>query len=266
MGKLSLSAKALLAAAATIGLTLTLAPQASLRAQEPPQRSVFVIAVMARVFQGPYRGGYQSVGRGTAFFISSDGTALTSSHVVYPARTDRTYKLLAIVGKEFYGATLICASELPYDPTKTNPNVSFSRDVAEIRLTPPDFPFAELTYNVDVPYAWAHRGPLPAFPALTLEAAPHEGDSVRVLGYGTLKGAPVPYEWSAEGTVSHTMEFTDGTRGFQITFARAAVAGHSGSPVLNTVDQVVGIWNWFSRQNPQIGTAISSASLEPACP
>lgn len=255
----------MLLAAGLIAVALPLAPQA-LSGQGPPQRSVFVIAVMAPEFQGPNRGGgYQSVSRGTAFFVSPEGTALTASHVVYEARSNRTYRLLAIVGKEFYGAALICASELPYDSTKRDSEVRFSRDVAEIRLTPPDFPFDELTYGDHISYAWAHRGPLPVFPVLTLSEA-HVGDSVRVLGYGLLESAPAPYEWSAEGTVSRTGAFADGTDAFQITFARPATRGHSGSPVLNMAGQVVGMLNWYSRQNPSIGTAVSSTALESACP
>ncbi len=254
----------MLLAAGLIALALPLAPQA-LSGQGPPQRSVFVMAVMAPEFQGQNRGGYRSVSRGTAFFVSPEGTALTASHVVYGARSNRTYRLLAIVGKEFYGAALICASELPYDPTKRDSEVRFSRDVAEIRLAPPDFPFDELTYGDHIPYAWAHRGPLPRFPVLTLAEA-HAGDRVRVLGFGLLESAPIPYEWSAEGTVSRTGTFADGTDGFQITFARAATRGHSGSPVLNMAGQVVGMLNWYSPQDPPLGTAISSTALEPACP
>ncbi len=226
----------------------------ALLSQEPPQRSVFLIVVMEQ-------GRYRTVGGGTAFFISSEGRALTSSHVVYRARTDRAYRLLAIVGKEFYSASLVCASDLPYDPAQPHTLVPLSRDVAEIRVIPPDFPFDQLVYH-NIPYASAHRGPLPAFSALALAPAPKIGDSVRVLGYGQVTTNPIPYEWSAAGTVTSAGNFSDGTPGFKITFtARPAVPGHSGSPVLNTLDQVVGLLDW-NAQDPQIGTAISSTALE----
>lgn len=253
-------------AAAVIGGLLAAAPGGSVRAQEPPQRSVFVVVVMEHAFQGPHQAAYQGMARGTGFFVASDGTALTSSHLVYPVRANPvTYQLLAVVGREFYGATLVCASDLPYDPAKQSTSVPLSRDIAEIRLTPPSFPFDQLEYG-GTQYAVAHRGALPAFPALTLAAGPSVGDDVRVLGFGYLKEAPVPYEWSATGTVSRTGELRDGTQVFQVTMTRAAEHGHSGSPVLNMSDQVVGLWNWGSHNEPKKGVAISSPALDPACP
>jgi hypothetical protein len=183
--------------------------------------------------------------------------------VVYPVRMDRRYRLLAIVGKEFYGASLTCASELP-DPTKTTTN-NPSRDVAEIRLTPPDFPFDEILHN-NIPYARAHRGPLPAFPAVAFGPEPQVGARLRVLGYGAVSTHPLPYEWSAEGEASSAVMLTDGTPGFLILFAsRPAVPGHSGSPVLNTAGQVVGLLDWGDPREPLIGTAIGSSALDPAC-
>ncbi len=234
--------------------------------QAPPQRSVFIVAVMERAVQGPYQSGYHDVAYGTGFFIAPDGTAITSSHIVSPVRVDRiTYQLLAVVGREFYGATLVCASDLPYDPIKTTGPVRLSRDVAEIRLTPSPFPFDQLGYGNTL-YATAHRGPLPQFPPLTLAPDPSIGDDVRVLGFGHLKDAPVPYEWSATGTVTRTRYLPDNTRVFEVTMSREAEPGHSGSPVLNMSDQVVGLWNWTSRSDPKNGTAISSTALNPVCP
>ena len=228
--------------------------QVAVFGQAPPQRSVFFLLTMDRR--------YQAVSGGTAFFFSSDGRALTGSHVVYRARIDRAYRLLAIVGKEFYGASIICASDLPYDPTQPHQAVPLSRDVAWIQLVPSDFPFDELVHHSTRSYIFAHRGPLPAFPALALAPNPQINDSVRVLGYGTRTDQVIPYEWSATGTVTSVGTFHDGTPGFRITFAtRPAVPGHSGSPVLNMADQVVGLWDW-NDDDPQKGVAISSTGLE----
>lgn len=244
---------------------LTVAPGGRMEAQEPPQRSVFALVVMEHAIHGPYQSAYHGFAYGTGFFIAADGTAITSSHIVYPVRTNPiTYQLLAIVGREFYGATLICSSDLPYDPIKQDSGFPLSRDVAEIRLTPPHFPFDQLGYGNTL-YVSAHHGPFPQFPALTLAADPEFGDDVRILGFGYVKEAPLPYEWSASGTVWRMRVLEDGTRAFEVSMTRAAEPGHSGSPVLNTSDQVVGLWNWGSRSDPTRGTAVSSSALNPVC-
>jgi len=236
-----------------VGLIASLMPQAVF-SQEPPQRSVFFLLTMDRR--------YQAVSGGTAFFFSSDGRALTGSHVVYRARIDPTYRLLAIVGKEFYSASIICASDLAYDPTAQLHDVPLSRDVAEIQLLPSDFPFDELVHHNTRSYIFAHRGLLPAFPALALAPEPQINDSVRVLGYGTRTDQVIPYEWSAAGTVTHVGALDDGTPEFIVTFAtRPAVIGHSGAPVLNMADKVVGMFDWGDHNAPR-GMAIGSTGLE----
>lgn len=142
--------------------------------------------------------------------------------------------------------------------------MALSRDVAEIKLVPPQFPFDQLS-NGGVPYARAHRGPLPAFPALSRGADPSVGDGVRVLGFGRV-ASPLPYEWSAQGTVSRLGRAPDGTPVFGIDFTQEAEPGHSGSPVLNVLDQVVGLYTWHRLSDPAQGTAISASALTPACP
>jgi S1-C subfamily serine protease len=251
-----LSGKAVCAA---LGLVVLLWPNGSSVAQESPSKSVFLLVMMMQEGRR-----FHSVSTGTGFFISSDGTALTNSHVVYQARGKaRLYSLLAIIGGEFYGANLVCAAELPVDPTRDERAVP-SRDVAEIRLTPSRFPFDELTYH-GIAYARSHRGPLPAFPFLRLGTDPAVGDAVRVLGFGRMD-SPVPYEWSARGTVAALETARDGSPIFEMQFDRATLPGHSGSPVLNARDEVVGLDTWYRRTDTSWGGAIAASALEPACP
>jgi len=234
---------------ALIGLLAVLlcVPHGTANAQLSPSKSVFQIVVMEYENQGPYRSAYHSVSSGTAFFISPDGTALTNSHAVYEVRAHRsTDQLLAIVGNEFFGAKLVCASALPQGPAKAQSRGAYvGRDVAEIRVTPARFDFDQLTYR-DIPYARAHTGPLQAFPALSLGPDPAVGDAVRILGFGHLADSPLPYEWSAKGTVGKTRVTSDKTPVFEIAFTRDTEPGHSGSPVLNPQDQVVGLFTWQS--------------------
>jgi V8-like Glu-specific endopeptidase len=248
------------AIAALFGLMLVAGSgsHTSLHAQQSPSASVFQLYVITGSYQGS-QAVYYAVAQGTAFFISSDGTALTNSHVVYPVRTQpMTYQLIALVNKQFYGANLICSTELPEDPMKAHPEgVLTSRDVAEIRLTAPQFPFSEFGAN-NTYYAVAHVGALPEFPALELGANP------RVLGYGRVDSS-VPYAWSAQGTVSKTLSAADGTPLLAIRFGRGVEPGDSGAPVLNSLDQAVGILSWMDPADHTLGYGISRVALNPAC-
>jgi V8-like Glu-specific endopeptidase len=247
-----------LAAAAAIAALVVGAAEA----QQLPLGSVFFISVWERV-QGEGRITSHAVNSGTAFFISDDGRALTASHVVYRVRKGGDYFLLAVVGREFYGASLICASDLPYDPTVPGMQVIASRDVAEIQVTSPQVGFDQIGSNGEW-YAMAHRGPLPKFNALEFGPEPRAGDPVEIIGFGSVPQA-APYEWSAEGEVGQLGRLTDGTPGFTINFAlQPAAPGHSGSPVLNPAGQVVGLLDWGADGTP-IGTAISNSVLQPAC-
>ena len=136
--------------------------------------SVFMLVVIKRTGD-VFHWRYQSAALGTAFFISDDGTAVTNSHVVYLAQHNPDfYRLVAVVGKELYSVQVICASNLPQDPSQSAParGVTFSRDVAELRVIPLDLPsletwgYREGTGFVKV--ADAHRGPLPRFRSLTV--------------------------------------------------------------------------------------------------
>jgi V8-like Glu-specific endopeptidase len=233
----------------------------SARAQEAPQ-GAFRIEVWEQVQAGQHPA-WRGVTRGSAFFISEDGRALTASHVIYRVRADRRYVLVAIVGREFYGASVVCASELPYDPAVRSVNVPLSRDVAEIQVTRPEFQFGQIIYN-GLPYATAHRGPMPKFPTLEYGPEPRVGDLVRVLGPGG-EAQPAPYQWSAQGEVSGVSQLGDGTLGFKIHFSyKSAVPGVSGSPVLSANGYVVGLLDWRDQDTPS-GTAIGSSALQPAC-
>jgi S1-C subfamily serine protease len=231
-------------------------------AQEAPQ-GAFIIGVWEQV-QTDQHPAWRAVAWGTAFFISEDGRALTASHVIYRMRADSRYVLVAIVGREFYGASLVCASKLPYDPIAQRTNVPLSRDVAEIQVTPPEVQFDRITYNNGVPSVWAHRGPMPTFPTLEFGPEPRVGDLVRVLGPGG-EVQPAPYQWSAQGEVSRVGQLSDGTLGFKISFSyKSAVPGVSGSPVLSANGRVVGLLDWRDGESPS-GTAIGSSALQPAC-
>ena len=247
-----------LCALVCLTLLVVAAPGPRVAAQPSPNASVFQVLVWREA------GRHLETVTGTGFFIAADGTALTASHVVYLVRTNRTYHIAAIIGKEVYSATLLCASDLPYDPTKDEQH-EFSRDVAEIRVTVTGaVSVGDLTYR-GVPFVTAHHGPLPQFPFLKL-AAPQEGDEVRVFGFGRLSTAPMPYPWSAGGTVERTFTFHDGTPGVQVRYATPTEPGHSGSPVLNARGEVIGMHDWYSRTDPHLGVAVSSAALDPACP
>jgi V8-like Glu-specific endopeptidase len=226
-------------------------------AQGFPLRSVFQVLIMNKA-------NGHAVASGTGFFVGADGTALTSSHVVSPVRTSRgAFEALAIVNQEFYGVEIICASALLYDPAKIDTHGA-SRDVAQIKLIQPR-PSLDALTSANIPFARAHVGPFPKFPALPLGEDPAVGDTVRVLGFGNL-ASPLPYEWSAMGRVSDTVKAADGTPLFRVIFTRKTEPGHSGSPVLNTRDQVVGIHSWHLAHDPMMGVEISSSALRPACP
>lgn len=239
---------------------LTLSLAGALHAQVPPSASVFEVVVMERT--AGTRGEYHAVMSGTAFFVASDGRALTSSHVVYRAYRDpATYQVVAIVNREFYGVTVVAASPLPYDPSHvTSAGVPMSLDVAQIRVTEVHSSFLQMTFGGGVS-VYAHSGRLPAFPALRLGSDPNIGDRVRVLGFGH-SNSPVPYEWAAEGAVSSVTQASDGTPIFETTFSRPTEPGDSGAPVLNANNEVVGIWAWHDVGDSSLGTAIGSSALE----
>lgn len=211
---------------------------------------------------------YRPVEAGTAFFIESAGTALTNSHVVYYARHDpEHYRLLAIVGHEFYGATVVCASDLPYAPADAHA-VLFARDVAEVKVAPSRFLFTRLQWpHSEIEYT-AHLTGLPSFSAVPLGQDPAPGDRVRVVGFGRITERLVDTlgeRWVATGTVSETGAATDGTPVFRVASVNRPRPGNSGSPVLGVRGRVVGMWTWNETSNFAFGVAIGSSALTPPC-
>lgn len=247
-------------------LILALLPGARAQSGGDPVDAVFQLEIVAKDGTG-----YKGTGYGTGFFINSDGTALTVSHVVYqPQHAPERYQLMAIIGREFYSAAIVCASTLRYDPTKPTPmgGVPVGRDVAMIKVTPPAFAFSQwgtkLKTGEFLPIASAHRGALPPFPSLEVGAGPGSG-RVRVIGYGHI--SPIAQKWMAEGRVVQTNRAIDGTEIFDVEFSTGRPQpGNSGSPVLDEQNRVIGLWPWHQLYQSNRGTAISASALARPCP
>ena len=267
MGRLGLLLAAAIAGSMIVGRGQpTLAQQSR---QVEAADAVFQVQTLDR--QPGTDGRYHAHGFGTGFFTSADGTALTVSHVVYlAAHSPEKYRLIAIVGKEFYDADVICASKLPYDPSKPDTvrqGRQLSRDVAQIKVAPSTMPEGnrELSYQTKdgtrIPLATAHLGPLPEFPFLKMGRGP--GQHVRIVGYGAISA--IPSRWTAEGQVERIFSARDGTSVFDVTSRNPAMPGDSGAPVLNEAGEVVGIWAWRFYDRPDTGTAQMISSLMPVC-
>jgi S1-C subfamily serine protease len=210
---------------------------------------------------------YRSAMLGTAFFVDSDGTALTNTHVVYLAQQNPArFRLLALVGDEFYSAVLVCAAALPYDPERGQ--AVLSRDIAVVKVGPSEFPFTHLSYGDGGPDYTAHVAPLPSFRRLALGGDPPVGSAVWVLGYGHIadRFAPTPgMRWIAGGTVDQLRTASDGTHVFRVASTNRPGAGNSGAPVVDTVGRVVGMWTWAETDNRTYGVAIGSSTLARPC-
>jgi S1-C subfamily serine protease len=227
--------------------------------------SVFELVVMA------HDGGrYKSITLGTAFFVNPDGTALTNSHVVYQAEHDPgRYRLLALVGEEFYGVRIVCATRLQHDPTQRSA-VRASLDVAVIKLAPSKFPFTRLEYTnrqgTSEIIATAHLGSLPQFPALTVRGDPSVGEAIQVIGFGQESAFTTKVSrWVATGTVDKLGAARDGTPVFQIAFVIRPGSGGSGSPVLDHENRVVGVYTWTLYASSAFSGAIGASALKKPC-
>ena len=214
----------------------------------------------------------QAVVEGTAFFVASDGTALTNSHVVYFVHSDPAhYRLIALHGREFYGVTIVCTSTLAVHPKleEVAYRPEIGRDVAEIKVGPWRVPGAATVFRfTGGPEFLAHLGRLPNFPALQLGIDPAPGTPVHVIGYGLIQERVkiTPWEqWTTEGVVKLVGPAKDGTPVFTISSLNAPRLGNSGSPVLGDGDLVVGILTWLSETDFSLSGGIASSALKEPC-
>ncbi len=237
-------------------------------APEDPGSAVFQVVTYDH--EPDTDGNFHGRGFGTGFFISNDGMALTVSHVVYQVVHDPSkYRLLAVIGKEFYDATVICSSRLPYNPTFTNrEGVPLTRDVAKIKLSPStafegrkDTLYFLLKDGSRLEWAKAHAEALPEFPVLPISERLEQ--HVKVIGFGAISALPL--KWTTDGELVRTYAGQDGTPVFDMTFRIPPQPGNSGSPVLNDKNEVVGMWAWSYQKEPTKGVAESSAVLMNPC-
>jgi V8-like Glu-specific endopeptidase len=244
---------------AAVILIFAAAPPAA-TAQDDPARAVFMLEIIEQ--NGTQ---YKSAGYGTAFFVASDGTAFTNSHVVYLAQHDPDhYRLLAIIDKEFYSVTIACASRLTFPESQES---HVERDVAKIKVIPAVFPFDRWEYafptGEHLTVATAHRGGLPDFPTLAVADRFVEGEHVPVIGYGHI--SPIASRWVATGSIDEAGQASDGTEVFQIRFTNPAQPGNSGSPVLNEHNHVIGLATWYSTIDAALGVAQGDSVLQNPC-
>ncbi len=205
---------------------------------------------------------------GTAFFIQPDGTALTNSHVVYQARRDPgRYQLMALIGREFYSAQVLCADRLPYDPADSKAEAVVGRDVAVVKVGASRFQFTRWGSTRDgAPLFVAHVGELPRFPWLAFGRDPAPGEPIRVVGFGSVPiSGSFGDRWTAFGTVNDVGTAPDGTVVFRVASSNRPRPGNSGSPVLDGRDHVVGMWTWNEVESLAFGTAIGSSALTQGC-
>jgi S1-C subfamily serine protease len=245
---------------------LLLAAPALGQAPADPRRAVFQL-IELNIGTG------KPVAWGTGFFIDANGTALTNSTGVgaVTLQPDK-YRLLAIVGKEFYAADIVCASKLPFEFVQnrglpTGKTVSYSRDVAEVKLRPSDFSFSSWIYTLQsgekVTLATAHSSELPVFPVLALGSGAYEGQEVTVVGFGQI--SPISSEWSTTGWVEKTWQARDGTSVFMAAYDGRPQPGNGGSPVLDSSGLVVGIHTWHAATSASEAMGQSVSTLKPVC-
>lgn len=226
--------------------TLLVAPVAAQEATSPGP--VFRLVLMRPDASGVYHG----VTTATGFLIGDDGTALTVSHFASRAHPDDF--IIAIIGKEFYSADVVCASKLPEDPDQAaGKTVTPTRDVAEVKLGLSRAPFnadSSVVGDQQLLIATAHTSALPTFATLALASSGSvgTGGTVTLRGFGG--SGRLPELWTASGTVRRTYTLRDGTPAidFESTDAPATI-GDNGAPLFDAQGMVVGMWTWISASN-----------------
>ena len=253
-----------------VALSLWIAPLGVL-AQSPTDHPEYASIVRIVVTDE----GFKSLGAGTGFFVSPDGLALTASHVVYKAFKDPLHtRLLALWSnpegeRMYFKALLVCATELPYDATGNPREVSFSKDVAVVRIVA--VPHGEGWYKAwgySLPggqyYAWNAQDSLPTFTPLALAThGPQSGQHVRVPGYDHVSALPRLFE--ALGEIGRSYSARDGAPIFDIHYTQPNQPGGSGSPILADDGTVVGMWPWYDLTNHSLGTGEGVDVLRHPC-
>ena len=241
-----------------LALSMWLAPiGAGARAQSAPQddgqASVFFLGTA-----DPQQN-YSVKWYGTAFFVGSDGLAVTASHVVnHVMREPGRYVLIALWNHEFYTASVVCAYPLPYNPGP------IYRDIAEIRLTDPlTLPHKPWSFVKGVPeYTYTpHEGALPTFPALPVASGGASG-TVHIPGFGFVSA--IPRIHISRGSVARTFQ-QNGVPLVELALTQPIEDGDSGAPILNEQGGVVGV---VSRQDDVTRSrayGIDAAVLDKPC-
>jgi len=209
---------------------------------------------------------HRSVYAGTEFFSHPDGTALTNAHVVRLALEEpNRYYLLAFVERYFFGAAITCAARLPAGTAAGG--VEAARDLAVVRVIPPNAPFRSLTApganGERAPFATAWNAPMPDFASLSMGPAPRAGDPIRIIGFGGSR--TVPQRRVAIGAVRDVWNARDGTPVFSMNFIDPVLEGDSGAPILNVAGQVQGLFGWRLVNQPTVGVGITSPALQSPC-
>lgn len=164
----------------------------------------------------------KEIGRGTGFFVSSDGLILTNKHVVYDQNVE--YSIITSEGKN------IPAQVLATDPFN---------DIAIIKVEGKNFPYLALgdSDKIDIGQTVIAIG-------FAL------GEFRNTVTKGVISGIGRSVTAGGGGRIEHLEDV--------IQTDAAINPGNSGGPLLNLRGEVIGINTAISRQGQLIGFAISS--------
>jgi len=231
-------------------------------AQTNPQARDTWTSVLLVSVADPQKG-YAMVYYGTAWFIGSDGRAITASHVVWRyLREPGRYVLIGLWGGEAYRADLVCA--YPLGDNSPRYDSTFYRDVAEIRLKPWDGPadrFVFLRGNPDLTFPM-HRGPLPAIPAMSVAEGAAPMGRVTVPGYGRVSG-PLRLH-VVRGLVAQSFDSQDGAPMLRLSLSQPVLPGDSGAPIVNSAGEVIGVTTKIGWE-PGAAFGVAASALRRPC-